>query len=139
MFANPRVGGGFFSICACNQPLPYSGHIVGVVRSRRIRLQAGVRSWPDLGRVKGADDLTTACHIKCWLRQLSFRTLRYLHHLKPCYSKRVPAAEAQAVAITLLFTPMISTTDFVTKASPLAASSRCEVTFCDPMKPPLES
>jgi hypothetical protein len=55
------------------------------------------------------------------------------------YSNRDPAAEAQAVAITLLFTPKISTTDFVTKESPLAASAKSEVTFCDPMKPPLES
>ena len=57
---------------------------------------------------------------------------------KPCYSKRVPAAEAHAVPVTLSEISRISTADFVTKASPLAASSNSEVTFCEPMKAPLE-
>jgi hypothetical protein len=54
------------------------------------------------------------------------------------YSNRVPAAVAQKVAITLSLVSKTLTTECVTNSSPLAPSSKADVTFCDPIKTPLE-
>jgi hypothetical protein len=54
------------------------------------------------------------------------------------YSNRVPAAVAQKVAITLSLASKTLTIECVINSSPLAPSSNEDVTFCDPIKTPLE-
>ena len=55
------------------------------------------------------------------------------------YSNRVPATIAQKVPITLPLGSKISTAECVVNSSPLAPSSKVDVTFCDPIKTPLAS
>ena len=54
------------------------------------------------------------------------------------YSNRVPATIAQKVPITLPLASKISTAECVVNSSPLAPSSKIDLTFCDPIKTPLE-